>query len=209
MNWKTSALKDPGNLLLYRRWPWHVLFWVGYGIFRFWNYYITIHFNYPPVFLHYMLLSELFFIAATYLSLALYRHYFARKKFGLYFSIGIISWILYLLLRTLFQFWYLRKEPGFQNNTFTDIFFNNIAIAIGFFLFITGSKYFKDGFIAQQFEAEKKRQQLLAEVNNLKSQIAPHFLFNTLNNLYGLAVDKSDKLPELMLRLSSLLRHSL
>ncbi|HVG40315.1 MAG TPA: histidine kinase, partial [Chitinophagaceae bacterium] len=66
-----------------------------------------------------------------------------------------------------------------------------------------------DGYITQQFEAQKKQQQLIAEVNNLKSQIAPHFLFNTLNNLYGLAVDKSDKLPDLMLRLSDLLRHSL
>jgi two-component system sensor histidine kinase LytS len=77
------------------------------------------------------------------------------------------------------------------------------------FLFITACKYFKDGYISQQREAEGKQQQLVAEVNNLKSQIAPHFLFNTLNNLYGLAVDKSDKLPELMLRLSDLLRHSL
>ncbi len=49
----------------------------------------------------------------------------------------------------------------------------------------------------------------MAEVNNLKSQIAPHFLFNTLNNLYGLSVHQPDKLPELLLRLSHLLRHSL
>jgi LytS/YehU family sensor histidine kinase len=77
------------------------------------------------------------------------------------------------------------------------------------FLFVTACKYFKDGYIAQQFEAEKKEQHLMAEVNNLKSQIAPHFLFNTLNNLYGLAVEKSDKLPALMLQLSDLLRHSL
>jgi two-component system sensor histidine kinase LytS len=90
-----------------------------------------------------------------------------------------------------------------------DIFLNNITIVIVCFLFITTCKYFKDGYITQQFEAEKKQQQLVAEVNNLKSQIAPHFLFNTLNNLYGLAVEKSDKLPGLMLRLSDLLRHSL
>jgi hypothetical protein len=202
----TKSLND---LLLYRRWPWHLLFWAGYIIFRFWAYYITIHFNYPPVFLQYMLLSELLFVATTYFSLWLYRRLFARQKYALYFSIGVGSWVLYLVGRTMFQFWYLRNERGFQNNTFTDIFFNNIAIVIGFFLFITGSKYFKDGFIAQQFEAEKKQQQLMAEVDNLKSQIAPHFLFNTLNNLYGLAVDKSEKLPDLMLRLSSLLRHSL
>ena len=202
-------VKKLNDLLIYRRWPWHLLFWVGYSLFRFWAYYITIQFNYPPVFLQYMLLSELLFVGATYFSLWLYRRLFARKKYALYFSIGVISWVLYLIGRTAFQFWYLRNEPRFQNNTFTDIFFNNIAVVLGFFLFITASKYFKDGFISQQFEAEKKQQQLMAEVNNLKSQIAPHFLFNTLNNLYGLAVDKSEKLPHLMLRLSNLLRHSL
>lgn len=202
----TRRLND---LLLHRRWPWHLLFWIGYTIFRFWAYYITIHFNYPPIFLQYMLLSELLFIGTTYFTLGLYRRLFARKKYALFFSIGASTWVLYLIGRTVFQFWYLRDERGFQNNTFSDIFFNNIAIVLGFFLFITASKYFKDGFISQQFEAEKKQQQLLAEVNNLKSQIAPHFLFNTLNNLYGLAVDKSEKLPDLMLRLSNLLRHSL
>jgi LytS/YehU family sensor histidine kinase len=156
-----------------------------------------------------MLLSELLFAGATYFSLWLYRRLFERKKYALYFSIGACSWVLYLVGRTVFQFWYLRDQQGFQNNKFSDIFFTNIALVIVFFLFITAAKYFKDGFISQQFEAEKNQQQLMAEVNNLKSQIAPHFLFNTLNNLYGLAVDKSEKLPELMLRLSDLLRHSL
>lgn len=48
-----------------------------------------------------------------------------------------------------------------------------------------------------------------AELRLLKGQLNPHFLFNTLNNLYGLAVIKSDKLPGLMLQLSDLLRYSL
>ena len=103
----------------------------------------------------------------------------------------------------------MQNEPAFRRNSFTDIFFNNVTIVIVSFLFVTACKYFKDGYISQQLEAEKKAQHLLAEVNNLKSQIAPHFLFNTLNNLYGLAVEKSDKLPPLMLQLSDLLRHSL
>jgi two-component system sensor histidine kinase LytS len=49
----------------------------------------------------------------------------------------------------------------------------------------------------------------IAELKLLKAQVNPHFLFNTLNNLYGLAVVKSDKLPGLMLQLSDLLRYSL
>ncbi len=156
-----------------------------------------------------MLLSEIPFVIITYFTLWLYRRLFERKKHLIYFLVGVAAWILYLYGRTLFQFYYLKNAPGFQRNDFTDIFFNNIAVVIVYFLFITSCKYFKDGYITQEFEAERKEQQLMAEINNLKSQIAPHFLFNTLNNLYGLAVEKSDKLPGLMLRLSDLLRHSL
>lgn len=156
-----------------------------------------------------MLLSEVMFVAITYFSLFLYKRLFEAKRYRLYFSVGAASWIVYLLVRTVFQFTYLKNAPGFQRNSLADILLNNITVVLVYFLFITACKYFKDGYIKQQFEAEKREQQLMAEVNNLKSQIAPHFLFNTLNNLYGLAVDKSDKLPDLMLRLSDLLRHSL
>jgi hypothetical protein len=194
--------------MLYQRWPWHLLFWIGYAFFRFWPYYITVQY-YPVIFLQYMFISELFFVIITYYTIWLYNKLFDRAKYFSYFLIGGISWITYLWGRTEFQFSYLHNERRFQGNTFNDIMFNNIALVIFYFLFITACKYFKNGYISQQFESERKKQQLLAEVKNLKSQIAPHFLFNTLNNLYGLAVDKSDKLPDLMLRLSNLLRHSL
>jgi hypothetical protein len=196
------------KFLLHNRWPWHVLFWMGYVLFRFWLYYITVTY-YPSIFLEYMLLSEILLVAFTYFTLWLYRYLFEGKKQLIYFFAGTVSWALYLCGRTVFQIYYLRNAPGFKGNTFVDIFLSNITVVIVFFLFITACKYVKDAYIFQQFEAEKKEQQLMAEVNNLKSQIAPHFLFNTLNNLYGLAVDKSDKLPGLMLRLSNLLRHSL
>jgi hypothetical protein len=201
-SWKQS------NPLLYRRWPWHLLFWTGYALFRFGVYYITVM-RYKRIFLEYMLLSEILFAAIVYFTIWLYKRLFPKRKYLLYFSIGTASWLFYLYARTVFQFYYLREVPGFQQNSFADMFINNMTYVIVSFLFVTSCKFFKDGYITQQFEAEKKRQQLMAEVNNLKSQIAPHFLFNTLNNLYGLAVEKSDKLPGLMLRLSDLLRHSL
>lgn len=196
------------DLLLYQRWPWHLLFWTGYGLFRFWMYYITVVY-YPQIFLEYMLLSEILFVGMTYGTIALYKRLFHSGSYPSYFLLGSLAWMLYLWGRTTFQFYYLSSEPGFKNNSFADTIINNLTVVMVCFLFITACKYFKDGYIKQHFEAEKKAQQLVAEVNNLKSQIAPHFLFNTLNNLYGLAVDKSDKLPHLMLRLSDLLRHSL
>ena len=53
---------------------------------------------------------------------------------------------------------------------------------------------------------EQKR---TSELNALKSQLNPHFLFNTLNNLYALALKKSDKTPEVIFKLSEILDYIL
>lgn len=58
---------------------------------------------------------------------------------------------------------------------------------------------------AQQLQIEKQQ----AELNYLKSQTNPHFLFNTLNNIYSLSRIKSDLAPEAILRLSKILRYML
>jgi hypothetical protein len=55
----------------------------------------------------------------------------------------------------------------------------------------------------------RDKEQKENELRHLKAQLNPHFLFNTLNNLYGLSVAESKKLPDLMLKLSDLLRYSL
>jgi two-component system LytT family sensor kinase len=57
----------------------------------------------------------------------------------------------------------------------------------------------------QQLRIQKQE----AELNYLKSQTNPHFLFNTLNNIYSLSRDKSDLAPESILRLSKILRFML
>jgi len=53
------------------------------------------------------------------------------------------------------------------------------------------------------------KDKLETELKFLKNQINPHFLFNTLNNIYALARKKSDKTPEVVVRLSKLLRFML
>ena len=57
----------------------------------------------------------------------------------------------------------------------------------------------------EQLEKEK----LAAELKFLKAQINPHFLFNTLNNLYSFVVTKSPKAPEMIMRLSKMLDYVL
>lgn len=65
--------------------------------------------------------------------------------------------------------------------------------------------YIKLKQATQQLRIEKQE----AELNYLRSQTNPHFLFNTLNNIYSLARDKSDLAPESILRLSKILRFML
>ncbi len=57
----------------------------------------------------------------------------------------------------------------------------------------------------EQVELEK----LGTEIKYLRAQINPHFLFNTLNNLYGLALERSEKTPEIILKLSRIMDYML
>ncbi|RIV46920.1 sensor histidine kinase [Flagellimonas pelagia] len=54
---------------------------------------------------------------------------------------------------------------------------------------------------------EMQNEKLRAEVNYLKAQINPHFLFNTLNSIYALTLKKSDQAPWAVLRLSEMMRY--
>ncbi len=70
-------------------------------------------------------------------------------------------------------------------------------------------KLVKQWYKDQKMTAELRREQLQTELKFLKSQINPHFLFNSLNNLYALTLSKSDAAPEVVLRLSNILRYIL
>lgn len=59
----------------------------------------------------------------------------------------------------------------------------------------------------QQLETNLKLKE--SELKLLRAQIHPHFLFNTLNNLYGLTLEKSDLAPELVLKLAALMDYML
>lgn len=54
---------------------------------------------------------------------------------------------------------------------------------------------------------ELEKDKLETELDSLKAQINPHFLFNTLNNIYSLSLVKSDEAPDVILRLSDLMRY--
>ncbi len=70
-------------------------------------------------------------------------------------------------------------------------------------------KLFKHWYATQQEQQILKEEKLNAELKFLKTQIHPHFLFNTLNNLYALTLKKSERAPEMVLKLSELINYML
>ncbi len=93
--------------------------------------------------------------------------------------------------------------------TFTEeiptFLFSNLLWLLQFTLAWYTADYVRQQRLLRQSEAARTR----AELAFLKSQLNPHFLFNTLNNIYGLALQKSEEAPEAILKLSALLRYLL
>lgn len=81
------------------------------------------------------------------------------------------------------------------------------------YFFIAGSvtviKITKDWLKTQKSTVEIEKTNIQTELKYLKAQINPHFLFNTLNNLYALTLKKSDKAPDIVIKLSEMLRYML
>lgn len=97
-----------------------------------------------------------------------------------------------------------------QSLVWSDTFFLFLVINVLFTVITTMVlKLVKQWYEDQKMTTELRREQLQTELKFLKSQINPHFLFNSLNNLYALTLAKSDAAPEVVLRLSNILRYIL
>ncbi len=132
------------------------------------------------------------------------RHFLQRKQFWRY------SWIIMVL----FVFFIL-TEIGLTKLFFLphrEMLNWQLALGLYLFYFATSSAY---GFIKVWSKNEQEKQQLTqekkeAELQLLRAQLHPHFLFNTLNNLLSMAEKSANpELTESITRLSSLLRYLL
>lgn len=109
------------------------------------------------------------------------------------------------ILHALFLDWYLETGTMFVNERLSVIPYQ--AFEVLFFLLIsTGSRFSADWFRFQKMQEELRKDKEQAELALLRQQLSPHFLFNTLNNIYSLTLHRPTEAPEAMLRLSELMR---
>jgi sensor histidine kinase YesM len=155
-------------------------------------------------------ITHIFFTATiTYFNyLYLVPKYLIQKKLGLYFLFFIISFLLILSLNISSSFlindWLKHFPEHFSASRFIVLVGANMLFIV---IFVSSL-----GFAFERFELESKQkalenERLSAEINFLKAQINPHFLFNTLNNLYYLAYTQSENTTEVISKLSQMMRY--
>lgn len=98
--------------------------------------------------------------------------------------------------------------PTTRGSHFSAVFYTLLSILPATTILV-GGKFGWDAFRKQREVDELKVAIRESELQFLKSQINPHFLFNNMNNLYAHAIEQSPKTPEIILELSSVLRYML
>ena len=134
--------------------------------------------------------------------------FLAKNRIGQYLAefigpFAIIMVIRILMIRYLTDGYTHSEEYLYSTRFVVQVVTTNLFIVI-----FVGMLRFAEGWF--EFEAKKKEienEKLTAELNFLKTQINPHFLFNTLNNLYYLAYTKSENTTEVIAKLSQMMRY--
>jgi sensor histidine kinase YesM len=143
-------------------------------------------------------------------ALYLMPQFYRRKKYVAYFTIVLAGLVLIAYLRTATQMyiWYnwIIKQP--YHLKFRDYMFPFIINCL-FYVFSLAFRYTLDYFRIQQQQEVLLKQHAEAQLNLLKAQVQPHFLFNTLNNIYFVAQRESPLTADLIEKLSSIIRYFL
>jgi len=165
-----------------------------------------------------VLISNIYIIAFYYLNTYLFLpRLFDHQRFVSYTVLILALLVFYGFLTRIYHgvFGYPTLP---QNTVFTRaqnprarplINSGNLALFLLVFVFSTGIRVINQWLRSEQRNKEIANEKLKAELSFLKAQINPHFLFNTLNNIYALASAQSENTAPAVMKLSSIMRYVL
>ncbi|MEZ4703245.1 MAG: histidine kinase [Rhodothermales bacterium] len=196
----------------------HLVFWAGVLAFY------TLYFgqrqdNYNQSLLFVGALLPITIAATYFLNYWLIPRYLLARRyffFGLYFIYALLFTLyLELLLVLILYINVAQYQAMFVKPGLVDV----MEVIVGMYLVVflaAAIHLLKRWYAMQTLNAQIERTRMEvelklkdAELQLLRSQIHPHFLFNTLNNLYGLSLTKSEHVPDVVLRISSILDYML
>lgn len=135
--------------------------------------------------------------------------YFEEKKYGHYLTFVLLLIVLITAIMLVADMYLFEKFHTQKEKEIPLIFpiFRHISILL--FFYFTSFAYSLILKLRAQSLREKKlsEEKLQTEIRLLKAQIDPHFIFNSLNNIYSLAYESNERTPEAILMLSQMLRY--
>ncbi len=190
-----------------QRWLVHVFFWVIILCFY------VIFFgrknnNYIQTFFFVCLLMPVTITSSYFLNYFLVPRYLMKEKYGffiLYFIYVLISSLCAEMMIAMITF---LAMAGSRTQAMSPASFDLVFLLTSLLVVVFLAVAIKMVLHWRQSKEDYQtlmREKVEAELRFLKLQLNPHFLFNTLNNLYYLTTEKSDKAPRAILALSQLL----
>lgn len=191
----------------------HIIFWLVYFLFntlRWGSYYHDYWYSLKANIVGFPIHMTLCYFNLYYLMPKLiYRKKFVSYTAGIFLAIFVMVlvkfYLTYFLIST--NVW-----PEGPEETTTLSFNYVMQMMLGELYvvsFVTAIKITADWLREHKRASELERVQLETELRFLRTQVSPHFFFNTLNNIYSLSIEQSKKTPETILKLSELMRYLL
>ncbi len=145
-------------------------------------------------------------LGAFVINYMLLPRFFYKKKYLFFFiSVAVIIAAIIMIEELVLEAIYY---PDSRGKHFPGIVYSLLDV-MPVIMILAGFKFAWDAS-KKQLEVDELRTSVKeSELQFLKSQINPHFLFNNLNNLYSYAIEQSPKTPSIILELSSVLRYML
>lgn len=141
-----------------------------------------------------------------------------KKRYGAFLLSFILSAYVTSVIARFFKVYVYEPVTDFEGeqDPIIDILTNIPPLLYQYLLWVYLFSFFtvvikliKDHFIQKKQMESLKKDKVKAELGFLKAQLHPHFLFNTLNNLYTLTLYKSDEAPDIVLKLAKILDYTL
>ncbi len=198
--------------------PLHLVFWVAVWFFFVYFFsYNSNNANYVTWFSSFLLPITMittyfvvYFLIPKYLLTKKYKNFILYSIYTLVFSAYFIIMATFVSFVFLSDMEFKKMPPMSRNYIFILILVYLVVFIVSFisllshnFKTIAENKELQNKILETQLEIKSQ------ELNYLKKQIHPHFLFNTLNTIYGFAIKQSKNTPDIILKLSNLLDYIL
>ena len=165
----------------------------------------------PGTYLKYLPLKISLQAGITYFNLAFLipRFYYLKNKRWVYWLMILVTISAVGFLNTVLELNLWRKFNTHDPENMLNYILLNLQLPVRFLIFSAILKKTVDYYQQREHIKKVELEKVKAEMDLLKAQVNPHFLLNTLNNLYGLSMEQPSKTSESILMLSDILKYML